>query len=190
MPFRRECSALGIDIVYDTGDYGGLLDKFLNRVELERLRADGGRRRKAGEAGGLGFGFFVEKSGLGPFDDVRITLGGDGTIEVITGAASIGQGVETGMAQICADVLGTGLDRIQVIHGQTDRIARGMGAFASRVTVMTGAAVTIATAKLRGELLRVAGRLLQTTPDRLSVSGDRVVVCDAPGGPSLELGAT
>jgi CO/xanthine dehydrogenase Mo-binding subunit len=64
-----------------------------------------------------------------------------------------------------------------------------MGAFASRVTVMTGAAVTIAAAKLRGELLRVAGRLLQTAPDCLAVTGDRVVVCDAPGGPSLDLAA-
>src|SRR6266850_7710006 len=189
MPFRREFSALGTDIVYDTGDYAGLLDKFLNRVEWETLRADVARRRQAGEMVGLGLGFFVEKSGLGPFDDVRITLGGDGTIEVITGAASIGQGVETVMAQICADGLGTGLDRIRVIHGQTDRIARGMGAFASRVTVMTGAAVTIAAAKLRGELLRVAGRLLQTAPDCLAVTGDRVVVCDAPGGPSLDFAA-
>src|SRR6266403_4105355 len=189
MPFRRAFSALGTDIVYDTGDYAGLLDKFLNQVEWETLRADVARRRQAGEMVGLGLSFFVEKSGLGPFDDVRITLGGDGTIEVITGAASIGQGVETVMAQICADGLGTGLDRIRVIHGQTDRIARGMGAFASRVTVMTGAAVPIAAEKLRGELLRVAGRLLQTAPDRLAVTSDRVVVCDAPGGPSLELAA-
>jgi len=138
---------------------------------------------------GLGFGFFVEKSGLGPFDDVRITLGGDGTIEVITGAASIGQGVETVMAQICADGLGTGLDHIRVIHGQTDRIERGMGAFASRVTVMTGAAVTIAAAKLRNELLAVAGRLLQTAPDLLALSGDRVVLRDEPGGASVDLAA-
>jgi len=187
MPFRREFSALGTEIVYDTGDYAGLLDKFLNRVQWERLRVDAARRRQAGEMVGLGFGFFVEKSGLGPFDDVRIALGGDGIIQVITGAASIGQGVETVMAQICADGLGTGLDRIRVIHGQTDRIERGMGAFASRVTVMTGAAVTIAAAKLRRELLAVAGRLLQTAPDRLAITGDRVLLRDEPGGPSLDL---
>jgi carbon-monoxide dehydrogenase large subunit len=125
MPFRREFSALGTDIVYDTGDYAGLLDKFLNRVEWETLRADVVRRGQAGEMVGLGLGFFVEKSGLGPFDDVRITLGGDGTIEVITGAASIGQGVETVLAQICADGFGTGLDRIQIIHGQTSMLVEG-----------------------------------------------------------------
>jgi CO/xanthine dehydrogenase Mo-binding subunit len=189
MPFRREFSALGTDIVYDTGDYAGLLDKFLKRVDWGTLQAEVARRRQAGDMVGLGLGFFVEKSGLGPFDDVRITLGGDGRIEVITGAASIGQGVETVMAQICADGLGTGLEHIRVIHGQTDRIARGMGAFASRVTVMTGGAITIAAAKLRSELLAVAARLLQTAPDRLTVTGDRVMLRDEPAGPSLDLAA-
>jgi len=189
MPFHRGLATLGTDVVYDTGDYAGLLDKFLNQAGWEGLRADTARRRQAGELIGLGLGFFVEKSGLGPFDDVRIALDRDGGIEVVTGAASIGQGVETVMAQICADGLGIGLDHIRVIHGQTDRIARGMGAFASRVTVMTGAAVSIAAAKLRCELLAVAGQLLQMPPDRLSVTGDRVIVTDAPEGPSLDFAA-
>ena len=189
MPFRRGFATLGTDVVYDTGDYAGLLDKFLDRVGWEGLRADTARRRQAGELVGLGLGFFVEKSGLGPLDDVCVTLGHDGTIEVVTGAASVGQGVETVLAQICADGIGIGLDHIRVIHGQTDRIARGIGAFASRVTVMTGAAVSIAAEKLRREVLAVAGQLLQTTPDRLSISGDRVIVTEAPEGPSLDLAA-
>jgi len=189
LPFRRELNTLGTDIVYDTGDYAGMLDKFLDRVKWQALRADAARRRQEGELIGLGLGFFVEKSGLGPFDDVRITLDRHGTIEVVTGAASLGQGVETVMAQICADGLGTGLDRIRVIHGQTDRIARGVGAFASRVTVMTGAAVMMAAEKLRREMLAVAGRLLQSAPERLSIVGDRVVVGDTPDGPSLDLAA-
>jgi aerobic carbon-monoxide dehydrogenase large subunit len=187
MPYSRGYSSLGTDIVYDTGDYAGLLDKFLRHIGWDKLCADVALRRQDGEAVGLGLGFFVEKSGLGPFDDIRIIIDGDGAIEVVTGAASIGQGVETVMAQICADALGIGLDRIRVTHGQTDRIARGMGAFASRVTVMTGAAVTIAAEKLRGELLAIAGQLLQTTPERLTLAGDRVVVSDDLGGPSLDL---
>jgi CO/xanthine dehydrogenase Mo-binding subunit len=187
MPFRRDFSTLGTELIYDTGDYAGLLDKCLARAGWKTLRDDAARRRQDGEMVGVGLGFFVEKSGLGPFDDVRIALGRDGTIEVVTGAASIGQGVETVLAQICADGLGIGLDRIRVIHGQTDRIARGMGAFASRVTVMTGAAVTIAAEKLRRELLVVAGRLLQMAPDRLALMEERVVVRDMPEGPSLDL---
>jgi carbon-monoxide dehydrogenase large subunit len=187
MPFRRDFSTLGTELVYDTGDYAGFLDKCLARSKWEKLRGDVTRRRQSGETVGLGLGFFVEKSGLGPFEDVRITLDRDGAIEVVTGAASVGQGVETVLAQICADGLGIGLDRISVIHGQTDRIARGMGAFASRLTVMAGAAVTIAAEKLRHELLSVAGRLLQMAPDRLAITDDRIVVRDMPGGPSLDL---
>jgi CO/xanthine dehydrogenase Mo-binding subunit len=187
MPFRRDFATLGTELVYDTGDYAGMLDKFLDRIGWETLRAEVARRRRGGEAVGLGLGFFVEKSGLGPFEDARIALERDGTVEVVTGAASIGQGVETAIAQICADGLGIGLDRIRVIHGQTDRIARGMGAFASRVTVMTGSAVALAAEKLRGQLLTAAGRLLQMAPDRLTISDDRVMVRDMPQGPSLDL---
>jgi CO/xanthine dehydrogenase Mo-binding subunit len=64
-----------------------------------------------------------------------------------------------------------------------------VGAFASRVTVMTGAAVMMAAEKLRREMLAVAGRLLQSAPERLSIVGDRVVVGDTPDGPSLDLAA-
>jgi carbon-monoxide dehydrogenase large subunit len=187
LPFRRDFSTLGTDVVYDTGDYAGLLDKILARAGWEELRRAAAERRQRGEMVGLGLGIFVEKSGLGPFDEVRIALDRDGGIEVITGAASVGQGVETALAQICAEGLGVALDRIRVIHGQTDRIARGMGAFASRVTVMTGAAVAIAAAELRGKVLSIAGELLQTAPDRLAISGDRVVLRDGPQGPSLDL---
>ena len=187
MPFHRDFATLGTELVYDTGDYAGLLDKFLDRIGWERLRAELAHRRQTGEAVGLGLGFFVEKSGLGPFEDARIALGRDGTVEVVTGAASIGQGVETVIAQICAEGLGIGPDRIRVIHGQTDRIARGMGAFASRVTVMTGSAVTIAAERLRDQLLTAAGRLLQMPPDRLGIADERVVVRDMPEGPSLDL---
>ena len=187
MPFRRDFATLGTELVYDTGDYAGLLEKLLDRIGWQRLRADVARRRQSGETVGLGLGFFVEKSGLGPFDDVRIALDRDGTVEVVTGAASIGQGVETVLAQICADELGIGLDRIRVIHGQTDRIGRGMGAFASRVTVMTGSAVALAAAKLRQRVLILAGGLLQLPPERLAVAEDRVVVRDMPEGPSLDL---
>jgi carbon-monoxide dehydrogenase large subunit len=189
MPFRRDFTAVGTDLVYDTGDYPGFLDKCLARVGWAELCGDIARRRQNGELVGVGIGLFVEKSGLGPFDDVRIALRRDGSIEVITGAASIGQGVETVLAQICADRLGAGFDRIRVIHGQTDRIGRGMGAFASRVTVMTGAALTIAADKLQRELLTIAARLLQTPPDRLSLVDDRVAIRELPAGPSLHLTA-
>ena len=120
------------------------------------------KRRAAGEKVGAGVAMFVEKSGLGPFDTVKIETKSDGSVEVITGVASLGQGVETAMAQICADALDVNYSDIKVIHGQTDRIDRGMGAFASRVTVMCGEATRMAAAKLREHLLLLAAELMQT----------------------------
>jgi len=189
LPFQRDFSAIGTELVYDTGDYAALLDKTMAKAGWSELRRSVAARREKGELVGLGLGFFVEKSGLGPFEDARIALDRDGTIEVVTGAASIGQGVETAIAQICADGLGAALDSIRVVHGQTDRIARGFGAFASRVTVMTGSAVTLAADQLRRRLLVRAGEMMQAAPDRLTIVEGRVVVAAAPAGPSLDFAA-
>ena len=76
---------------------------------------------------GCGFAIFVEKSGLGPFDKVRIEVAPSGAIEVVTGVASIGQGVETAMAQIAAETLGVDYAGIKVTHGQTEPHRQGHG---------------------------------------------------------------
>ncbi len=184
LPFDRGFDTLGTHVRFDSGDYAGLLDKSLARLDWPRLQAAVAARRRNGERIGLGLGLFVEKSGLGPFDDVRIELDRAGDIEIVTGAASVGQGIETVMAQICADTLGAPLDAIRVIHGQTDRIARGMGAFASRVTVMTGSAVFAAARTLHGKVLAIAAPLLQAESSKLVIRGGRVF---GPGGGSLSL---
>ena len=148
MPFDRRVSTLGTHVVYDSGDYARLLDRLLDHVGYETLRESLAQRRRTGEMVGLGIGMFVEKSGLGPFDDVRVRYLDGGGVEVVTGAASVGQGMETVIAQICAEVLDVDYGDVTVRHGQTDMIGRGMGAFASRVTVMTGVAVYLAATEL------------------------------------------
>jgi carbon-monoxide dehydrogenase large subunit len=188
MPYKLGFDTLGTEMTYDSGDYAGLLDKALAAARWSDLQEDVQRRRAAGEAVGIGVAVFVEKSGLGPFDGVRVTVDTSGAVEVVTGAASVGQGVETAMAQICADALGVDYQRIRVIHGQTDRIAYGMGAFASRVTVMTGEATRIAAAKVRDKAIAAAAPLLQSAPDTLDVVDGKVVRKNAPLGPSVTLG--
>ena len=154
MPYKLGLDTLGTQIVYDSGDYVLLLDKALKAAGWPGLQKQLSARRMNGEMVGAGVAMFVEKSGLGPFDTVRVEVKPDGIVEVITGVASIGQGVETVVAQICADALGVDYTTIRVIHGQTDRIARGMGAFASRVTVMCGEATRLAATKLRAQALQ------------------------------------
>jgi CO/xanthine dehydrogenase Mo-binding subunit len=139
------------------------------------LQAQLETRRANGEKVGAGLALFVEKSGLGPFDDVRIEIAEDGAVEVVTGVASLGQGVETVMAQICADALGVDYEGVRVIHGQTDRIDRGMGSFASRTTVMCGEATRLAATKLRDKILAAAAGLMQTRAEDLDLVDGEIV---------------
>jgi carbon-monoxide dehydrogenase large subunit len=188
MPYERTLGALGNELTYDSGDYAGLLDKTLAAADWPTLRENIKRRRAAGEDVGVGVAMFVEKSGLGPFDGVRVTVDESGAVEVVTGSASVGQGMETAMAQICADALGVDYTRVRVVHGQTDRIAYGMGAFASRVTVMTGEATRVAATKLRAKAIAAAAPLLQSAPDALDVVDGKVVSKNSARGPSVSLG--
>jgi len=185
MPHALGIDTLGTHIVYDSGDYALLLDKALQLADWDDLQRDAQKRRAAGELAGAGVAMFVEKSGLGPFDDVRITVKESG-IEVVTGNASVGQGIETVVAQVCAEGLGVDYRDITVVHGQTNRIARGMGAFASRVTVMCGEATRQAAAKLRDAILNSAAELMQTEPAALAIRGRGVVRADGTG-PSMPL---
>jgi len=188
MPYERSLDALGDQIVYDSGDYAALLDKALGAVDWDTLLAGLCRRRAAGEAVGAGLAVFVEKSGLGPSDGVQVGIDRDGGVRVTTGGASLGQGFETVMAQICADALGVDYRRVRVTHGQTDRIENGVGAHASRATVMTGSATHIAAAALRVKVLETAAQLMQRPAATLDLADGVVTGKDLPGGPSMTMG--
>ena len=188
MPYARDLDTLGTEMTYDSGDYAGLLAKALAATNWKAVREGLERRRAGGEAVGAGFAMFVEKSGLGPFDCVHAAIDVKGTVEIVTGATSVGQGMETVLAQICADELGIDYRQVRVVHGQTDRIAYGMGTFASRVTVMAGEATRRAAAKLRAKALAAAAQLLQSPPEALELVAGKIVRKHPAQGPSVSLG--
>jgi carbon-monoxide dehydrogenase large subunit len=188
MPYDLGFGTLGTHLIYDSGDYAKLMDKLLAAADWPAMQRALARRRAGGEKVGAGFAMFVEKSGLGPFDKVRIEVAPNGAIEVVTGVASIGQGVETAMAQIAAETLGVDYAGIKVVHGQTDRIDKGLGAFASRVTVMCGEATRLAAVKLREEALSAAAELMQAAPGALDIVDGEIVRLGKPG-PSMSLAA-
>src|SRR5262249_27244168 len=188
MPYARPLGTLGTDMAFDSGDYAGLLDKTLSAVRWSELLGELARRRAAGECVGVGLAMFVEKGGLGPYEGVRVTVDTGGCVEVVTGAASVGQGVETVIAQICADALGVDYRCVRVVHGRTDRIAFGVGAFASRLTVMAGEATRRAAAAVKAQAIEVAAELMQQAPDALDLVDGRVVRKGGAAGPSIGLG--
>jgi len=174
MPYERGLSALETEVILDSGDYAGLLDKALDFAGWKDLHAEAARRRAAGEAVGIGFAMFVEKSGLGPSEMVDLAVHTDGSVTLTTGAASLGQGMETVLAQICAETLGVDYRKVRVLHGDTARIAYGFGAHASRVTVMTGEATRRASVMVREKALGLAAELLQEEPARLEIVEGKV----------------
>lgn len=188
MPYDARVDTLGTSVIYDSGDYSGLLDKVVAASHWSDIQEQVLARRAKGEAVGIGLAMFVEKSGLGPFEDVRIEIEPSGAIEVVTGAASVGQGIETVIAQICAETLGVDYTSVRVIHGQTDRIERGLGAFASRVTVMTGEATRRAAETLRKKTLVAAAELMQTAADKLDLIDGEIIRADRAGA-SMKIGA-
>jgi CO/xanthine dehydrogenase Mo-binding subunit len=189
MPYPRGLDSLGTEVVYDSGDYPAVLERMLDYADYERLQESLQRRRDEGERVGVGIGCFVEKTGLGPYEKARVTVGMDGAVEVVTGAASLGQGIESMVAQVCADALGVSPEGIRVVHGRTDAIDFGMGAFASRVTVMTGSATHIASGVVRMQALKVAAGILESSVEDLVISEGVISVRGSPAGPSVTLAA-
>jgi aerobic carbon-monoxide dehydrogenase large subunit len=188
MPYSRPFEPLGEEIHHDTGDYLALLDKVLAAADWESLNAQCARRRAAGELVGVGAAMFMEKSGLGPSDGVKISVDTSGAVEVVTGGASIGQGFETVIAQVCAETLGVDYRRIRVVHGQTDRIAFGIGAHASRATVMTASATHNTALEVRRKAIEYAAEMMQAPAECLTIADGRVVRTDREAGASMSLG--
>ena len=176
------------ELPLDSGDYPALFEKALAHFGWDEVQDDVRRRRAAGERVGTGIALFLEEGGRGPTDGARISVDTSGAVEVVTGGASVGQGFETVMAQICAEALGVDYRRVRVVHGQTDRIPYGIGAHAARATVMTGGAVNDTALKVREKAIAAAARLLQAPADALDIVDGVVVRRDRPSGPSISLG--
>ncbi|MFZ0424583.1 MAG: xanthine dehydrogenase family protein molybdopterin-binding subunit [Xanthobacteraceae bacterium] len=187
MPYARPLVALGDEVVHDSGCYEELLDKALRRFAWDKLETQVKRRRAAGELVGLGLAMYVEKSGLGPIDGVRVHVHTGGEVEVITGGASVGQGFETVIAQVAAETLGVDYRKVRVVHGRTDRIEYGLGAHATRATVMTANATVVAAEKVRAKALDMAAQLLQAEAAALTIIDGVVSRADGSGA-SIELG--
>jgi aerobic carbon-monoxide dehydrogenase large subunit len=181
MPFARPLAVLGTELEYDSGDYALLVDKAEEHFGIAALERDLAARRAAGEAVGMGSAFFVEKSGLGPYEGVRICVDEAGHVDVVTGAGSMGQGFETMITQVCAHELGIPAANIRVRHGQTDDIEYALGAFASRLTVMAGSATMLAARALREKALQAAAWMLEADPRHLEFAAGTVRVAGDPG---------
>jgi aerobic carbon-monoxide dehydrogenase large subunit len=170
----------GVDIVYDAADFPEQLEAALRLFGYEEFRAQQQEARRAGRRLGVGVSSYVEGSGYGPFEGAVVRIDARGHVTVHTGAKPHGQGLETTLAQVCADQLGVPFEDVSVRGGDTATIAHGIGTFASRSAVTAGSAVGIAAQRLRSKVLTVAGEVLETDPSDLELTDGVVVARGAP----------
>jgi carbon-monoxide dehydrogenase large subunit len=166
--------------VYDSGDYVARLDETLALADAGgfSLRRDEAARR--GRLRGLGVGPYVEGTGGVPQEYAEVRVLPNGVVEVPMGSQSQGQGHETVFAQVVAERLGVPYESVRIVAGDTDRVARGVGTFASRSMVRGGnAAVEAADAMVTTGKAMAAHLLEAAAPDLEYAAGAfRVVGTD------------
>jgi carbon-monoxide dehydrogenase large subunit len=175
---------------YDVGDYRRALDTALETAGYAELRAEQARRREAGETKLLGIGMssYVEiTNGVGESEYGAVEMHEDGTATLKTGSFSHGQGHETTFAQIAAAQMGIDVERITVIKGDTDRVARGTGTYGSKSTQIGGAAARQAAEELVEKAKELAAEQLEADPRDmvLDLGAGAFHVAGAPS-PSLD----
>lgn len=180
LPHTRPITALGTDMVLDNGDYAGLMDRALTRAEELGWRARVEEQSGEGLLLGLGVANFLEKSGLGPHDTADVEITRAGRVKVHSGGTSLGQGIETALAQIVADELGVGVEAVDVVNGDTELQPYGTGSWASRSTVMAGNAVRGAGQLVAQRVLTLASRTLEVAPEDLELADAGVRVRGVP----------
>jgi carbon-monoxide dehydrogenase large subunit len=170
----------GHPVIYDSGDFPAMIGKALELAGYRAFRAEQGQLRQRGIYRGIGMAAYVEGTALGPYESASVKLDRSGRAVIATGACSQGQGHETVFAQIAADVLGMPLDWVTVIGGDTDRVTFGIGTFVSRSAVMAGNAVAEASARVRRMILESAAKLLEASPEDLTLESGHVWVRGTP----------
>ena len=170
--------ATPVIMTYDAGDYGACLDKALELADYKGIGA-----RKAASAGkglrrGVGFSAYIEACGIAPsqavgslgagvglWESAEVRVNPTGSVEVLTGSHSHGQGHETTFAQLVSERLGVPIEQVTVVHGDTDKVQFGMGTYGSRSGAVGMSAIFKAIDKVIVKAKKVAGFVLEVPED-------------------------
>ena len=153
---------------YDSGNYAAALDRVLEASGYDELRVEQARRRAAGDRRLLGIGLatYVERTaGIFRPDYGAVELLSDGGLRALTGSSPYGQGHHTAWAMLVSDRTGVPLERIEVVHGDTDLVPRGGITGGSRSVQSNGVAMWRAAGRLVDEARRLAAELLEASVD-------------------------
>jgi aerobic carbon-monoxide dehydrogenase large subunit len=160
--------------LYDAGDYNASLQKAL---QIHDYKGFGKRKReseKNGKLRGIGFATYIEACGVAPsslvgqlgagvglWESAEVRVNPTGSVELLTGCHAHGQGHETTFAQLVAERLGIGIDQVNVVHGDTDKVQFGMGTYGSRSGAVGMSAIVKALDKVEAKAKKIAAHLLE-----------------------------
>ncbi|OAG89460.1 carbon monoxide dehydrogenase, partial [Ferroacidibacillus organovorans] len=172
---------LGLE--YDSGQYHLALERALEMLSYQELRQQQEQWRKEGRLIGIGCTTYVEICGLGPsqvagavgfqgglWESSTVRVHPTGKITAFTGASPHGQGEETTFAQIVSDRLGVPVEDIEIVHGDTARIAMGWGTYGSRTTPVGGNALAVATDRVIEKASKIAAHMLEASEEDVAFS--------------------
>src|SRR6266446_5704378 len=161
-------------MAYDTGDFGASLDAALKAIDYAGFPARKDQARKQGKLRGIGFSCYIEACGIAPskavgslgagvglWESAEVRVNPVGTIEILTGSHSHGQGHETTFAQLISDRLGIPLEQISIVHGDTDKVQMGMGTYGSRSAAVGMSAISVALDRVVTKATKVASRCME-----------------------------
>lgn len=169
-----------VALQYDSGNYHAVLKRALEMVGYEKFRKEQAQARKEGKLLGIGFSTYIEACGIAPsavvgalgaraglYEVGQVRVQPTGKVSVFTGAHSHGQGHETTFAQVVADRLGIPLDDVEIIHGDSDSVAFGMGTYGSRSLAVGGSAIVKSLDKIIEKGAKIAAHKLEAAEEDL-----------------------
>ena len=165
-----------VAVVYDTGNYHATLDKAMEMVDYANFGKRVEESKKRGKLRGLGLAHFIEACGIAPsnlvgqlgaraglYESATVRVNATGSISVMTGSHSHGQGHETTFAQVVAEMIGIDASQIDIVHGDTAKTPMGMGTYGSRSIAVGGSAMVRATEKIINKAKTIAAHLLEAS---------------------------
>ena len=180
-------------LTYDSGNYQATLDACLDAAGYDALRSKQTELREQGRLMGIGVSTYVEICGLGPsqvagavgfqgglWESAIVRFHPTGKVNVMVGSSPHGQGEETTFAQIVAHEVGVDVDDVEIVHGDTDNTPMGWGTYGSRTTAVSGAAVTLATRKIKEKSKALAAHLLEAAEEDIEYEDGRFFVKGSP----------
>lgn len=181
-----------VALEYDTGDYEASLNKAIELADYAGFAARREASEAAGKKRGIGFSCYIEACGLAPsqvagslgagvglWESGEVRVNPTGSVTVLTGTHSHGQGHETTFAQLVASRFGISVDDVEVVHGDTGKLDFGLGTYGSRSLAVGGSALARAADKVVEKGRKIAAHLLEANVEKIDFEDGAFLVRDS-----------